>query len=62
MCSKLTYFTPCSSVFVVNFEHVIAGWDTKYSFFKSYLYSQSARTILMVPSRVNFDIVMKNSL
>ena len=38
-CSKLTietaeqvvkyvqnYFTPCSSVSVVNFEHVIAGW------------------------------------
>ena len=29
ICWKLTtktYFTPCSSVFVVNFEHVIAGW------------------------------------
>ena len=31
-CSKLTiatrwtYFTPCSSVSIVNFEHVIAGW------------------------------------
>ena len=23
----LTYFTPCSSVSIVNFEHVIAGWD-----------------------------------
>ena len=22
-----TYFTPCSSVFIANFEHVIAGWD-----------------------------------
>ena len=22
-----TYFTPCSSVSIVNFEHVIAGWD-----------------------------------
>ena len=22
-----TYFTPCSSVSLVNFEHVIAGWD-----------------------------------
>ena len=21
-----TYFTPCSSVFIVNSEHVIAGW------------------------------------
>ena len=21
-----TYFTPCSSVFIVNFEHVIAAW------------------------------------
>ena len=25
--SKLTYFTPCSSVSIVNFEHVIAGWE-----------------------------------
>ena len=24
ICSKL--FTPCSSVSIVNFEHVIAGW------------------------------------
>ena len=23
----LTYFTPCSSVSNVNFEHVIAGWE-----------------------------------
>ena len=22
-----TYFTPCSSISVDNFEHVIAGWD-----------------------------------
>ena len=22
-----TYFTPCSSVSIVYFEHVIAGWD-----------------------------------
>ena len=22
----LTYFTPCSSFSIVNFEHVIAGW------------------------------------
>ena len=31
ICSKLTitlaYFTPRSSVSIVNFEHVIAGWD-----------------------------------
>ena len=35
-CSKLTiktleqgvkYFTPCSSVFIVNFGHGIAGWE-----------------------------------
>ena len=25
-----TYFTPCSSVSIVNFEHVIAGWDDYY--------------------------------
>ena len=30
VCSKLVnfeqYFTPCCSVSIVNFEHVIAGW------------------------------------
>ena len=26
-----TYFTPCSSVSIVNFEHVIAGWDVTIS-------------------------------
>ena len=25
-----TYFTPCSSVSMVNFEHVLAGWDCCY--------------------------------
>ena len=23
----MAYFTPCSSVSIVNFEHVIAGWN-----------------------------------
>ena len=29
ICPKLTltYFTHCSSVFIVNFEHVNAGWE-----------------------------------
>ena len=26
ICSKLTYFTPCSSVYVVNSEQVNDGW------------------------------------
>ena len=26
-----TYFTPCSSVFIVNFENVIADWDLIYN-------------------------------
>ena len=25
-CLLWTYFTTCSSIFMVNFEHVIAGW------------------------------------
>ena len=25
-CELGTYFTPCSSVSIVNFEHVTAGW------------------------------------
>ena len=29
--NKDTYFTPCSSVSIVNFEHAIAGWDMKIS-------------------------------
>ena len=27
--TKLTYFTPCSSVSIVNFEQVNADWVTK---------------------------------
>ena len=27
----LNNFTPCSSVSIVNFEHVIAGWAETYS-------------------------------
>ena len=26
-----SYFTPYSSVFIVNFEHVVAGWAIEYS-------------------------------
>ena len=26
-CELWTYFTPCSSVFTVNFKHVITGWN-----------------------------------
>ena len=26
LTSRRTYFTPCSTVPIVNFEHVIAGW------------------------------------
>ena len=44
-CTKLTietleqgvkYFTPCSSVSIVNFEHAIAGWDGKYRKYSKY--------------------------
>ena len=28
-CYLWTYFTPCSSASIVNFEHVIAGWTCK---------------------------------
>ena len=28
ICSKLTYFTHFSGVFIVNFEKVTADWDT----------------------------------
>ena len=29
VCNLWTYFTPCFRVSIVNFEHVIAGWDYK---------------------------------
>ena len=32
-----TYFTPCSSVSIVNFEHVNAGWNTCRSCSDAYL-------------------------
>ena len=28
--NNFTYFTPCYSVSVVNFEHVIDGWEQEY--------------------------------
>ena len=28
--NKRTYFKPCSIVSIVNFEHVIPGWDNGY--------------------------------
>ena len=42
ICSKLTiktaerrYFSPCSSVSVVSFEHVIAGWEKAFKRFEN---------------------------
>ena len=32
-----TYFAPCSSVSIVNFEHVIAGWEGCFFFYTSNL-------------------------
>ena len=49
ICSKLTIKTPCSSVSIVNFEHVIAGWvrdiwqDPKYA-------SKFSEILLMIKS------------
>ena len=34
-CQLRIYFTPCSSVSVVNFEHVTAGWACILGIFKS---------------------------
>lgn len=31
-----TYFTPCSSVFIVTFEHVNAGWGYAIPLFHSF--------------------------
>ena len=28
--TRTKYFTPCSSVSIVNFEHVVAGWCESY--------------------------------
>ena len=49
----MAYFTPCSSVSIVNFEHVIAYWEQPYetvtgkSFkFLSIKLQQQARTII----------------
>ena len=30
------YFTPCSTVSVINFEHVIAGWELKKTYLESF--------------------------
>ena len=40
----LTYFKSCSSVSIVNFEHVIAGWDKTIGFPK-YVFSINYSTV-----------------
>ena len=47
ICSKLTiktYFTSCSSVSIINFEHVTAGWlmSNEYSD-QSIIYTRNAQ-------------------
>ena len=34
---KVIYFTPCSNICFVNFEHVIAGWDILHGFQRCYI-------------------------
>ena len=42
--TPLAYFTPCSSVSIVNFKHVIAGWeDYFFIVFNYFLFYQIVR-------------------
>ena len=34
-CYLRTYFIPCSSVSIVNFEHVIDGWEVERTIFQN---------------------------
>ena len=43
--SFLTYYTPCSSVSIVNVEHVIAGWSKSYSVISDWHYARGPGTI-----------------
>ena len=47
-CLKLT---PYSSVYIVNFEHVIAGWAVLYSFFLLHVHAQRYQNILKLRFR-----------
>ena len=35
--TRMTYFTPCSRVSIINFEHVIAGCEIEKIFFFCYI-------------------------
>ena len=40
-----TYFTPCSSVSAVNFEHVTADWETQMNFVSKGLCSSKLNSL-----------------
>ena len=51
-CSKLTYFTPCSSVSIVNFEQVNASW-VSYAKLSQYDHCKSLGINLARPMKVS---------
>ena len=51
--TPLAYFTPCSSVSIVNFKHVIAGWEV------SWFYTCGTNAQV---SRINFRLHVSNLL
>ena len=48
-----TYFTPSSSVSIVNFEHVIAGWEQIFKLKKGYLIQFIDRCIKQFLQKLN---------
>ena len=52
----LTYFTPCYSVSIVNFEHVIAGWvDTTFKDWYDWVLEQSS-DYAPIPNQCSFKM------
>ena len=52
--TSLTYFTPCSSIFVVNFEQVNAAWETIERKKKRVLLNRAPSSIHLHPA--HFDL------
>ena len=66
-CYLLTYFTPCSSVYIVNFEQVNAGWEwnsnNPFQFFQppKKLHENISHTFIFLQTALSWDAMNKSA-
>ena len=50
--TPLAYLIPCSSVSILNFEHVIAGWKYRFHDEHGLYFQETTRNYFSVPYRM----------